>query len=571
MGLRRRSPAELTDRLAESPAARTPDPPRPLNSLVASAKRIAGERMKRSRPEKWQDEGWRFYDEVGELRYVANTLASSLSRASIFAAGAPEGDEAPHPVDLDEPDPEDEDATPPTEADRLAVEAINALGGGALGRAEIIRRLAVHLFVAGDSFLVGLPPGALDDDEHDEGIGPDDAELRLDQLEWHALSVQEVSVRGGKIELAIDDERREIDEDRAVVIRVWRPHPRRWWTADSPVRANLPILRELSGLTQHVGATIDSRLAGAGLLVLPDSIEVVGSAAEEAEQPADGEEEQTDPFVSALIESMTTPIRDRDSAASVVPLTVKVPEEAVDKVQHISFSTPFDERTKELRDEALRRLALGLDAPPEVLTGVAQMNHWSAWQVQEETVQIHVEPVLALVADAITTEFLWPVLEEAGVPNPRDYVVWFSTEEIKQRPNRAGEAQAVYDRGALSDAALRREAGFDDDDAPAEPETDEAVSTALELIREAPSLVAQPGITELVRQLRDALGIAQPDGTQPDEAEEAPEQADSGRELPDTQGEPPSDEAPAASAAGNGYAALLKEGGEDALLRKGGP
>ena len=37
---------------------------------------------------------------------------------------------------------------------------------------------------------------------------------------------------------------------------------------DSPVRAALPILRELVGLTQHVSAQIDSRLAGAGMLVM---------------------------------------------------------------------------------------------------------------------------------------------------------------------------------------------------------------------------------------------------------------------------------------------------------------
>lgn len=484
--------------LPTRPKRRDPEP-RPLRSLVAAARKISGTRMKRSAPEKWQDEGWDLYDEVGELRFVANSLANSISRARIFAARLPMGDDAPASISGDG----EED----TADDLLAAQTVQAIGGGALGRGELLRRLAVQLFVPGDGYMVGLPEGLLDDaapvdDDPTMGLpaeGKD--EIGLADLSWHVLSVDEVTFRGGKLVLRIGNEDREVSHDEAIVVRVWRPHPRRWWNADSPVRANLPVLRELVGLTKHVAATIDSRLAGAGLLVLGNSVEVVSGATEDPTGDADGDEVSN--FVDALIETMTIPIRDRDSAAAVVPLVIQVPDEVVGKVQHLTFSTEFDEKARELRDEAIRRLALGLDAPPETLLGMGGTNHWSAWQIEESTVTVHIEPVLALICDALTTEYLWPVLEEAGVLNARDYVVWFDTTELTLRPNRTAEAQALHAVGELSGEALRRESGFASDDAPAK--VDRAVEIVLAMIESKPDLVVTPGLPAVLAAVREAI------------------------------------------------------------------
>ena len=510
---------------------------RPLASLVAAARKLSGTRMKRAAPAGWQDEAWDLYDEVGELRFVTNSLANSISRARVFAAHAPEGDDEVTPI---HPDGEDVDA------DALLADAtVRAIGGGAIGRSELLRRLAVQLFVPGDGYLVGLPAGLLDDEIREpDGTLPVEgsAEISLADLEWHTLSVNEVTFRGTTLVLSLgDDRKREVDADDAMVVRVWRPHPRRWWAADSPVRANLPVLRELVGLTKHVGAGIDSRLAGAGLLVLGNSVEVVSASTDDPSGDLDGDEVSN--FVDALIETMTTPIRDRDSAAAVVPLTIKVPDDVVDKIQHLTFSTPFDDRAKDLRDEAIRRLALGLDAPPETLLGMGGTNHWSAWQIEESTVKVHIEPVLALLCDALTTEYLWPVLAEAGVQDPRRFVVWFDTTDLTLRPNRAVDAQALYDRGQLSGRALRRESGFGEDDAPDMPDVDQAVQTALAMVEQAPSLVQAPGLAELVRQIREVMGTSEPDNGPmeiplPDVAADAIAEG-GGEATPDTQGDMP--------------------------------
>ena len=512
--------------------------PHPLNSLVAAARKISGARMKRAVAAGWQDEAWDLYDEVGELRFVTNSLANSISRARVFAAYAPEGDDEATPI---HPDGQDVDA------DALLADAtVRAIGGGAIGRSELLRRLAVQLFVPGDGYLVGLPAGLLDDQMPEpEGPIPVEGppEVSLADLDWHTLSVNEVTFRGTTLVLSLgDDRKREVDADDAIVVRVWRPHPRRWWAADSPVRANLPVLRELVGLTKHVGAGIDSRLAGAGLLVLGNSVEVVSSSTDDPSGDLDGDEVSN--FVDALIETMTTPIRDRDSAAAVVPLTIKVPDDVVDKIQHLTFSTPFDDRAKDLRDEAIRRLALGLDAPPETLLGMGGTNHWSAWQIEESTVKVHIEPVLALLCDALTTEYLWPVLAEAGVADPRRFVVWFDTTDLTLRPNRAVDAQALYDRGQLSGRALRRESGFGEDDAPQQP--DRAVEIALGMLQDSPGVIVDPGLPVVIDTIRAAIAEGmmreQADGGTveiplPDIAAEAV--AESSEATPDTQGDMP--------------------------------
>ena len=515
-------------------------PPRPLSTLRAAATRITGRKIVRTASQAWQDEAWDLYDEVGELRFSANALASALSRTKLFVGHLGAEEEEPVAIDAEE--------------EPIVDEVFGKFGGGVLERAELIRRLAVQLFVPGDCYIVGLPP------QHDltapassavsvEGLPPEgrtpEGDLDLSELDWYALSISEVKMRAGSVELLLGTgEPATFSEDDVLVIRVWRPHPRRFWEADSPVRANLPILRELVGLTKHVGAAIDSRLAGAGLLVLGNSVEVVSASTEDGNGEGDGDEVSN--FVDALIETMTTPIRDRDSAAAVVPLTIKVPDEVVDKIQHITFSTPFDDRAKDLRDEAIRRLALGLDAPPETLLGMGGSNHWSAWQIEESTVKVHIEPVLALICDALTTEYLWPVLQEAGVTNFRDYVVWFDTAELTLRPNRSAEAQALYGMGELSGDALRRESGFGADDAPKQP--DRAVEVALRMVQDAPGLIVDPGLPSIIATIREAIREGQDieggDGPTeiplPDVAADAIAENEGGADgTPDTQGDAP--------------------------------
>ena len=456
--------------------------------LTAASTVIGSRRIKRMHAygEAWQQEAIELYSEVGELRYLANTQASAASRAELFVAKYDPETNLPLRIYGDE--------------DPIPLAVWDEFGGGALARTELVKRLFIQLFVTGDGYLVGLPPGVLDDRPPIVG-----RELSLSDLTWRVLSTTEVTIKGQELTVKLGDKPRTIPLATSVIVRAWRPNPFRWWQADSPVRSNLPVLRELVGLTKHISATIDSRLAGAGLLLMGDSFSLLAG-----QSPDPDDTPQADPVLDALMDAMLTAIRDRDSASAVMPIILTGPDDAIDKVRHVTFSTPFDTATRDLRDESIRRLALGLEAPPEVLLGMGNSTHWNAWIVQDENVKTHIDPTLALICDALTTDYLWPVLEEAGVPDHTDYVIWWDTTPLTLRPDRSEQAVQLYDRGELTGFALRRETGFSEDDAPVE-DRDIAVETALRLVQQAPSLLADIGLPAIVQQLRDVIDLTPSD------------------------------------------------------------
>ena len=236
---------------------------------------------------------------------------------------------------------------------------------------------------------------------------------------------------------------------------------------------------------------------------------VVPQSASDAVRRSAGvdEEDEQDPFVGALMEAMTEPIANRDAASAVVPLVVTVPDEAADKFKHLSFSAALDDAAKDMRDEAIRRLALAQDAPPELLLGTGGMNHWGAWLVREDVVTTHIEPPLALICEALTSQFLWPVLESMGYSEEvaRRFSVAYDVSHLVARPNRADEALALHAAGAVSDATLREASGFDESDAPAGGRRSEAVRLAVDLVGRQPSLLGSPGLEALVESLAGVL------------------------------------------------------------------
>jgi hypothetical protein len=173
----------------------------------------------------------------------------------------------------------------------------------------------------------------------------------------------------------------------------------------------------------------------------------------------------------------------------LVPLVVTVPDEATSLFQYLTFAKPLDTEARNLRDEAIRRLALGQDAPPELLLGTAGMNHWGAWLVREDVVNTHIEPPLGLICDALTTQYLWPVLKEQGMSaeEAEQYVVWYDVSHMVMRPNRLADAVTLYGLDVISDAALRDAGGFGEQDAPAT--LDRPVEIAIELAMKNPGLI----------------------------------------------------------------------------------
>lgn len=418
----------------------------------------------------WQNDAWLYYDRIGELRFGTQWIANAMSRVNLVAAMPPlgPGDE-PTPIDYDDPR-----ATP---VQKRAIEIVGAMANGATGQGQMLASFGTHLTVAGIGWLVVEPD--LDDPEADE------------LATWQVYSSEEVRQAMGHdgIEIRVGESSWRSVHPNGVVVKVWRRHPRANWQADSPTRGVLGVLREIDMLSQHIHASAQSRLAGAGILAIPSEAVFPPGQGPQTSQGVDPDDENITPpqdnFVETLIDAMTTPLVDRGSAAAVVPLVIKVPGDLVDKITHLSFSTPFDDKVLALMEGAIKRLALGLDIPPEILTGTSGMNHWGAWQVQEESITLHIEPLSEVVVNALTIGFLHPALEAEGF-DPAEVMVWYDTTDLRTRPDRSRSAVEAYDRQELSGEALLRELGLNVDDMPTPEEKREKV--LLSIVRNAPSL-----------------------------------------------------------------------------------
>jgi hypothetical protein len=474
----------------------------------------------------WQKQAWDYYDTVSELRYGVTWLANALSRVRLYVGRiAPDGSSDPKPV----------------EEERL-IAPLNELWDGQVGQNEMLRRMTIHLLVPGESYLVGFDaPG---------GEGAQGARR------WLTVAKEEIDVKsGGKVRVRDPDNDQWITLalDSSVVIRVWRPHPRRAFQADSPVLPLRSALAELQGMSQHILASLDSRLAGNGIVLVSDEVTMPAPTESEGPNPV-----HPDPLMAALIEGMLTPLQDRESAAAVVPLLLRAPGKVQDAMTHLTFSTPLDEKALVIRESAIRRVATGLDIPGEILTGLGESNHWSAWQISDEAIQLHVEPLAGLLCQALTAQYLRPALTAMGVPDMQDYCLWYDASALKQRPNRGPEALQAYGEGLLSAEATRRELGWGDEDAPGEEE-----AARLLLIK----LAGAHG--QLAPRLLPLLGVELPEDPEPQQPTPVPgapavPQGQAPAELPaGPSGRP---EPPQATGAGGQQAALTAAGEPDRWL-----
>lgn len=432
----------------------------------------------------WQQQAWQYYDAIGELRFAANWLGNALSRATLHIARPPEPDSA--------------NGQPERDDDAQANEALAALGSGVAGQAAILHAFAVQLTVAGDCYLLGFDPPSRDG-EPTQG------------QKWIVRSSEEVNTYPGKVTFKFEGEDLTLDEDNVAIVRIWRPHPRYSWQADSPTRGVLPILHELERLTQMILAQANSRLAGAGLLLIPNEFDFPTPSGYDADEEDSEPVTKAQGFVNRLGYAMTKPVADRSDPSAVVPVVVTAPGDQIGNAKLIQFWTGLDAQAIELRKEAVRRFSLGMDMPPEVLLGMGDVNHWGQWQIDDDAIRLHIEPLLTLICEALTVGFLRPLI---GADS--DLMVWFDTTELVQRPNRAPDAFQLYDRNELSGDELRAAAGYGNSAKPSDVELTD---------RQLRKLVDNGGVA-LAEQAAVALGLFDDTAAEDTTREQAAEQID---------------------------------------------
>lgn len=393
--------------------------------MVAGSKSSQSETMERlSLP--WQDRALRYYDEIGELRYASQFYARMLKQLRIYPALREPGRE--HGEEIK--------SGPPVEL----LDRIQDPGGG---RSQMQWNYGRLMFVTGEGYLLGRKLDT--EDERWDFVWKEGLRVERERIRYKASpsAAEEVYAPGD-----------------AVAYKMWTPHPQWPGLPDAPMRAVLDIAEELLILTKSVRATAVSRLVRSGVLLVPQEIEPP------PQEPVGDEDPLNSPLLRDLVEHVTGAVENPGTAEATVPFILFGAAEHLDKIKPIQLHNPeTDYLERDLREEAIKRLALSLDMPPEILLGMADSNHWTAWQISDEVWRWHGAPIAEHFCDDLSEVYLQPALREMGYEDWRNVCVHYDATEILVNVNRSEDADEAWDRGAIGYQAYRRAKNFNDEDA----------------------------------------------------------------------------------------------------------
>lgn len=322
---------------------------------------------------------------------------------------------------------------------------------------DLSRQMALHLQVAGAYMLV-----------------------RADDS-WHVLG------------MPLDHRGKELVKRSDVAVTVENPDPREAGRMDSPVLACMDVARELILTRAQARAAARNRTAQLGLLLYP--LEVAGG--------------NTKGFEKKLAKAMAAPIENEMSASSVVPNMVGMQADYIDKWKTLDLSGDIDEKLHERINRLVHQIAVILDSPMELLEGMGDTNHWTAWAVQEDNWRAHVEPMAGLVAEGWALAF-----SEAAAVDPDAIDIVPDPAPLLERRPALTDVKDAHAARVVNDEFYRAALGADDEDAPEEteePAPQTAPASGPRAVQEPEPVAASvPALIERLRGPLAALTAAPP-------------------------------------------------------------
>lgn len=401
----------------------------------------------------WQDELWNYFDTVGEFAGVMHWFAAGFSRMHLRAGvWRPE---------LKEPELLEEGS---------AVEIVNQLVTNAKGgESQYLRTWALHLGIAGVGYFVA----------EETAIGRVFDVKSADVIKRSGKTFPDRTDPEGRPLAAFDlrvapDEWRTLDPNISFVTRIFDPDPRYDYLPTSMTKSAITTLREIDLYNRAIIATLLSRIAFNGLLLIP----------EEVTFPVNPQfKDAPDPFIAELLEFAGRGIRDPGSPGAAIPFPIRVNSQFIEKFKHLLLSSGLDPKIIEARRSAVERLAEQLPAPPEAMSGISDMNHWNAATQTEENIKMYFCPPMEILCGGLTENFLRPMLQAAGKPL-RDkegnlYVVWYDDGDLTREADNSNNAAIAHDRIAITDDAYLAAVGFDEADKPDDNEKRTQILTKL--------------------------------------------------------------------------------------------
>ena len=412
----------------------------------------SGERSgeKANRALAWQKLVWEYRPQVGELGFAGRYVGNACGRAKLVP-GIRELDGSVSSAYDDDGEP----VAPTVEGVAQQLARFRAERGG---QRALVAQIATHLFYVGETNVVGYDEqqAVTDPMDPDRILAPGRREF------FAAFSPSELEGKEGeyKVRRKPGDKPKDLARDQ-LIFRVWQPNPEWGDLPDSSCACVLDTLEKLVLNGRELRSRMVSRLAGAGVLFVP-------SQAEFPPLPDDPPDlAPANRFAYRLTQYMIQPIADRGAASAVAPFVVGMDKDLIEKVSRITFDDVEWQRLTEERKGLVDELGNGLDLPIEVLTGLGGGNHWSSFEVGEDVLTNHVEPMLETICEGLTYSYVVPILGgEQLLEDGREVVAWFDTSELAVHPDRSKDADSAFDRGALSWPAYRRYKSFNEADAP---------------------------------------------------------------------------------------------------------
>jgi hypothetical protein len=375
-------------------------------------------RLRTSEPQK---KSFMYTRIIPELNYASRFYSKMLKRVRIYPAMRDEQDQTEAiksgpPVDL--------------------LDRIQDPGGG---RSQIQGSYGRLMFITGEGVLFGR-------------------ELDTAKERWAFVSTSEVQEADGKIlwtpRTGVTP--KEYTASQAVAYRMWFPDPEHSGDAESSMMSVLEIAEELRILTKAVRSTAVSRMLN-GILKVPSEISF---GSDEAGVDDDPEENK---FLADLIDHITGAIENAGTAEAASPFLAEGAAEFLAMLEWMETHNPEKDYLEQgLRTEAVNRLAVGLDMPPEILKGLADANHWAARQIMHDAWKSHGASIAEQFCDDLAEAYLRPALREAKFADVNKVVIAYDDADVVVSPDRSDDADRAWDRGSIGWEGHRELKGIPD-------------------------------------------------------------------------------------------------------------
>jgi hypothetical protein len=433
----------------------------------------------------WQLRALTYYNTIGEIRFASQFYAKLISRVRYYPARQME----------------DGKTEPITEG--LPVDLLHRIQDPGGGRSRLQYDYGRMMFVTGEGVLFG-------------------DRLDTPYERWRFLWKDEVKPdQSGEGWQRVRYDMTAYDPPQVgEAYRMWTPHPRHSDLPDSPLQSIMDIAEELLVLTASVMGTATTRMTN-GMLLIPTELSP-NQFGELADDDYLGDEDpENNVFLSDMMEHAQAQIEDPAAAAAKVPFTLEGAYEYIDRVRWMQTHDPqTDYMERELRNEAVKRLAIGMDFPPEFLLGMSDANHWTARQVVYDMWRSYGSPVAERFGDDLSDAYLRPALEEAGYTGWENVVVAFDDSQVVIPPDRTEDALKAHAAGIINEEAAREALGWNDDAKMVGDELDQFLAIKL---RQPELLDGAEGL-----QLPRRGPVAEMNGNSP---EDGPPNPNGGREV----------------------------------------